>query len=103
MVASEHGQSFACLTSLRNNALTEGPAVRSRSDATVEWLSNAEMIHGVRDATCGVLEAVVKNAGDASGENDVAQAFSDSCLLFFCTRCFLQQSSRFLCFGREKC
>ncbi|CAK8694709.1 unnamed protein product [Clavelina lepadiformis] len=41
--------------------------IQSRSDAAVDWLSNNHVIHSVRDATCGVVDAVAKNKGDTSG------------------------------------
>ena len=34
----------------------------------MEWLSNPDLIHSVRDATAGVVDAVLKNNGDTSGK-----------------------------------
>ena len=41
--------------------------VKSRSDIAVDWLSDNHVVHHVRDATCGLVDAVSKNAGDTSG------------------------------------
>nr|CAB3228261.1 coiled-coil domain-containing protein 171-like [Phallusia mammillata] len=42
-------------------------SVTSRSDSAVQWLSDQQVVHAVREATCGVVEAVAKNKGDTSG------------------------------------
>jgi len=51
----------------RTNKKSSGFDIKSRSDIAVEWLSNSELIHSVRDATTGVVDAVLKNSGDTSG------------------------------------
>lgn len=43
--------------------------MNSTSDAAVEWLTDNRVVHGVRDATCGLVDAVSKHAGDASGKS----------------------------------
>ena len=50
--------------------------IQSRSDAAVDWLSNNHVIHSVRDATCGVVDAVAKNKGDTSGKSYIMSFIS---------------------------
>ena len=49
-------------------ACSDQVPVKSRSDAAVDWLSDGHMVHNVRDATYGLVDAVEKNVGDKSGK-----------------------------------
>uniref|UniRef100_H2YMQ3 Uncharacterized protein n=1 Tax=Ciona savignyi TaxID=51511 RepID=H2YMQ3_CIOSA len=39
----------------------------SQSDLVADWLTSSHMIHTIRDAACGLVDALKKNRGDKSG------------------------------------